>query len=802
VSRDSKSSQRIDFDAINRAALQNLPTLLGQWLPGGRTDGAEWKALNPTRADSRIGSFTINAATGVWRDFATQDGGSDPISLYAYLFTGNEMGKAARELAAECGIDLKAESSAGAAPAAQREKTAARRPTASRTPWTPLPLVPEDAPPPPKAHPKRGRPETVHTYRSAGGAVLGYVCRFCTSGGGKETLPLVFARNSETGGMAWRWMAFAAPRPLQGLNDLAEKLAAPVLFVEGEKCVDTAASELPDFVLMTLPGGCKADGKVNYTPLAGRRVILWPDADAKRESLTAAEKRQDLDPNNKPLLASEKQPGAALMHRIARRLLDLGCDVSMMDIGTPGEKPDGWDVADEIAAGRQGAALSQYIQERARPYKANVSPHDDTPAADADNQPPWLRGLIRTSRGRPEDCRENVYLILSRHPDWFGVIGHNEFSARTEKRKPPPTGGDRGELTSEDVRNIGLWLAQRCDLLIKAEGTLSSGIEMVAAKNRFHEVREFLESLPPWDGVDRCDYFLTDCLRCDDATYTRLVSRYFLIGMVARVLSPGCRMQYMLILEGPQGVGKSTALRILADPWFADTPFKIGDKDAYQVITNAWLYEMAEMDSLNRSETTAVKAFVSSEIDRFREPYERRPIDRPRQVVFAGTTNSGEYFKDTTGNRRFWPVRVGRNLDLKRLAEWRPQLFAESLYRFRQGERWHPTREEDREFFQPVQEQREIVDPWLYPLEAWLDDPLQRAVNAFTSYELLVGALNVSTEKVDGNRSMATRVGNLMAKIGWRKARRSTGRRDWIYLRPAQAQLSAQSETGGEECDG
>ncbi len=129
-------------------------------------------------------------------------------------------------------------------------------------------------------------------------------------------------------------------------------------------------------------------------------------------------------------------------------------------------------------------------------------------------------------------------------------------------------------------------------------------------------------------------------------------------------------------------------------------------------------------------------------------------------------------------------MRCYGTIDLAKIREWRDLLFAEALSKYRAGHKWYPTRDEEINYFKPEQEEREIVDPWLYPMQTWLDEPDRRHKNEFTSTEILGGAFKVSLDKIDGNRGMATRLGNLLARIGWKKSRRTTGRREWIYQRP------------------
>lgn len=237
---------RLDFKVVAEAALAASDRLVPQWLPDGHRAGHEWKARNPRRDDRRIGSFSVNLTTGQWGDFATDDTGGDLVSLYAYLFTAGDQGEAAKKLAADLRIDALTES----APAQQTKSK--RKPA-----WDPVVPVPESATPAPIAHPYRGRPKLTWAYRDRDGRLLGYVYRFETSDGGKELIPLVWARNVETGKHEWRWQQWARPRPLYGMEHWVA--GRPVLVVEGEKCVDAARSVLGDrFNIVTWPGGGKA----------------------------------------------------------------------------------------------------------------------------------------------------------------------------------------------------------------------------------------------------------------------------------------------------------------------------------------------------------------------------------------------------------------------------------------------------------------------------------------------------------------------------------------------------------------
>jgi putative DNA primase/helicase len=415
-------------------------------------------------------------------------------------------------------------------------------------------------------------------------------------------------------------------------------------------------------------------------------------------------------------------------------------------------------------------------------------------AATGGKEEHW-RKRLKWEKGKLLDCRENVFFMLSEHPKLQGLVAYDQFAHRVLKTQAPPWDSEPGEWTNNDDYELGLWLSTRENLTIKGEGVLAAGVAMAAFRARFHPVKDWLNGLK-WDGTERLAHWLHECLGADDKTYHRMVGTFFLTGLVARILDPGCQMDHMIVLEGPQGYGKSSALRILAGQWYADTAVRIGDKDALLNLAGVLIYEVGELDSFNKAEVTAVKMYISSRTDRVREPYTRRPVDRPRSCCLAGSTNQNEYFKDPTGSRRFWPVAVPDAINLDKLREWREQLFAEAVHRFRASERHFPTRAEEQEYFWPEQDDREIVDPWFERVAIWIDLPEQAVTETFLCSEILTRALHVAADRIDGARNMATRVGSIMHKLGWTKRRDATGARLRRYVRPKPGAARQEGQKG------
>ncbi len=421
---------------------------------------------------------------------------------------------------------------------------------------------------------------------------------------------------------------------------------------------------------------------------------------------------------------------------------------------------------------------------------------DEVPQFDDGADSPQL-SLIKGKGKKPEDCRENVLYCLRQDERLRGLVALNAFTELQDKTRSPPWGGEPGEWSEEDDMMLGEFLAREHRLIIKGLGTLRAGVQMAARENRHHPIVEHVKALE-WDGTSRLGTWMVDCLGVEDRPYVRLISRFFIMGMVARLLRPGCKFDYMLILQGAQGLGKSSAFKALAEPYFMDTPFRIGDKDSYLSLQGVWLVEFSELESMSKAESTAIKAFVSSTEDRFRPPYGSRMVKMPRRAVLAGTTNGNEFLKDATGDRRMWPVHVTEvRLDL--LKACRDQLFAEAYHvlRTKRGTdeaRYYPTPAEERELFHPEQDRWRLVDVWTDILADYVNskathknldpnDPPQIRRGFFSTQELFENALGIKPERMDNAKLMQTRVGSAMRELGFTAERERSGGRKRGYLR-------------------
>ena len=294
----------------------------------------------------------------------------------------------------------------------------------------------------------------------------------------------------------------------------------------------------------------------------------------------------------------------------------------------------------------------------------------------------WQSGFERSGKdgsGPPKPTLKNTVLVLENALK-RGFLKYDLFSNRAAYSEKTPWGSEKGASFSDPcVSRMKYWMACHFRFEPNDKAIMDAAME-ISRREQFHPVRDYLERLE-WDGVARVDTTLKRYIEAvAPEPYLSDVSRKLLVAMIARVYEPGVKFDYMPILEGIQGVGKSTFARILAsDDWFLDELPDIRDKDAVMNLQGIWLVEMGELKNLRYSEVETIKAFVSRQYDRVRPHFGRMRMDFPRQCVFLGTTNSDEYLKDKTGNRRFWPVEVGQ-CDFKALIRDRDQILAEAKW--------------------------------------------------------------------------------------------------------------------------
>jgi predicted P-loop ATPase len=423
------------------------------------------------------------------------------------------------------------------------------------------------------------------------------------------------------------------------------------------------------------------------------------------------------------------------------------------------------------------------IDEDRAAFAKMCEPQAANPVAPPAELGSWKDLLIRDGNGKAMPILANGMIALRGAPEIIAAFSFDEMlravvldhalpsknidqSADSSVTRPP--------LRDTDVSQVQEWL-QHQGLRRIGRDIVHQAIELRAQERSFHPVRDYLRELK-WDGTERLRTWLSYYLGAEPSAYHAAIGEMFLVSMVARVMRPGCQSDHMLIFEGPQGVRKSTACRILGDLWFSDSlPDVTQGKDLVQHLRGKWLIEIAELSAMSRAEDAALKAFISRPVERYRPSYGRAEVIEPRQCVFIGTTNKSTYLRDETGGRRFWPVKVG-TIDTDALAHDRDQVFAEAVVRFQAGARWWPDGAFEAEHIRPEQDARFEADAWEEVIKAYV-----RGLQRVSVGEIAKNALQMETARI--GTADQRRIGSVLHSLGWKPIRDYRGR---AYV-PAEA---------------
>jgi predicted P-loop ATPase len=429
------------------------------------------------------------------------------------------------------------------------------------------------------------------------------------------------------------------------------------------------------------------------------------------------------------------------------------------------------------------AGLCQHADGRRRPFD-EVMDEAVNGSAVAGREADRRYQYMTNKAGAPVPNLANAMLALRRDPELIGLVAHDQMLCAPMLMAPVPWvpggtkpavpfGASPRPLTDNDVAAIQEYV-QYTGLKSITARVMHEAVNLRAEELAYHPVRDYLDRLA-WDGTSRVDQWLTTYLGAEPTPYAQGIGRMFLVAMVARIFEPGCKADYMLVLEGPQGALKSTACAILGGEWFSDgmPPVSIG-KDAQLHLAGKWLIEVAEMSAIAKTEAAQLKAFVTRREERYRPPYGRKEVIQPRQCVFVGTTNKSAYLRDETGGRRFWPVKVG-TIDLDALRRDRDQLLAEAVRLYRERAPWWPDAAFEAEHIKPEQDARYEADAWEQAIAEWL-----RGHDRTTVLQVAKGALGFSTDRI-GTREQR-RIADVLEHLGWQRSR--SGKARW-WLPPA-----------------
>jgi predicted P-loop ATPase len=451
------------------------------------------------------------------------------------------------------------------------------------------------------------------------------------------------------------------------------------------------------------------------------------------------------------------------MERLAESMADRAGDIKIVDTNGMPEK---WDVADAVAEGWEWDDVHAWAKSRVKrwdPKNAAEKAKTKQEKRDAeivDRAKLWESlGLTIGPSMQPACNIDNIAKILEGWEVVQDSVWMCGFTGKVLTNFNTPESPKPREWSDVDDLSLTRLIQSRLDMPKVSVQVVHDAVHLVASQKVVNPLEEFLlKAERSWDGTYRLCSWLSTVFGCDQNTYTSAVGRCWLVSMVARAFRPGCKVDTMPILEGGQGVGKSTALSILGGEFFAECHESITSKDFFGVLHGKWLVEISEMHAFNKGEKERIKGIISCATDRYRVPYGRNTMDHPRRCVFAGTTNRTDWNHDETGARRFWPVECGE-IDLEWLRQHRSLLLGEAMVRWRAGEPWWDIPKLEQV---DLVERRRIRDTWEETLHERLE-PMRR----YSTADILEHLLGVEIGRQE--RRMVLRVREIMILLGWKE---------------------------------
>lgn len=417
----------------------------------------------------------------------------------------------------------------------------------------------------------------------------------------------------------------------------------------------------------------------------------------------------------------------------------------------------------------------------------------------------WLKKLKTAKNGSYETTIANLKLILQNDPNLKAIHGRDRFRDRLTTAGKFPWAREDTCSVWTDTDDAGLRDYIETVYGIMAKEKLYDALRLVMEERAFHPVKDFIESAT-WDGTPRVETLLIDYLGAADTPYVREITRKTLTAAVARIYQPGIKFDYMLVLVGKQGIGKTLILQRLAGEWCSNSITEIKGKDAYEALDGVWIAEMGELAALKKADREAIKNYISKTDDTYRKAYARNVTINPRHNIFIGTTNEDAFLEDTTGNRRYWVVDC--NAEKRTKLVWRDlpekgdevrQIWAEALEIYRSGESIMSLSAEAEAAAVAEQESHVMEDPRLPIIARWLDIPLPEGwdnktdfdhAQYYNSTEVMDGELQgvqrtkvcateVWVECLQQSKSSLTKtearaINAMLEKLGWVKSDRLT----------------------------
>jgi hypothetical protein len=515
--------------------------------------------------------------------------------------------------------------------------------------------------------------------------------------------------------------------PIANLEQVTERSTTPVLVVTSLPAMLAADEFLPRYVATTWTG---APTKADWEPLAGRDVTIWPDRDAKSQTAARTLARH--------LYGIAKSVRTVVFNGDGRELIDT------VESQQSGETTYGW--------------IDAHAKVLAPPPQAKPIPATTEQSVSVIWQ---SLPLSLNAKGEPHPNVSNGSIFLRFLEDFKGKIWLDTFR---DKIYHTTRGGSPTLWTDSDTRRICVYFQQTLRMPKFSAMTAFEAVQHAAECDRRNSVIQWLESLE-WDGRPRLNHWLVDTLGIERNEYSEAISRNWAIAMVRRAFQPGCKFDHMPVLEGKQGLSKTSFLEVLGGEWYKSIPTAFGEKDFLQAIQGAWIVEIPDMTGFSKREHSAILATITIRVDEYRKSYGRVVESHPRVAIFAATSERDNYLNDIRGRRRYWPLRC-TSIEVEALATQRKQIFAEALIAHRNGEpHWvMPAQHADAE-----QMQRAEPDIWTEAIlekaeKRWLENLGDRKRANITAYKLLedIGLTVDRQTQKDRNR-----VSEIMQINGW-----------------------------------
>lgn len=536
-------------------------------------------------------------------------------------------------------------------------------------------------------------PTSIYTYTAADGAPIGYVGRYDVNGN-EKLIPWSYGRVEGASIDHWETKPFSGESPIYGLSKALEEGEKQLIIVSDELNADAGEELHSSQIFISWFGGDKKSRSINWTSLSVRSrksAFLWPtnDDDGRESMRIAGESLFELGYDVKMIVHDAKRrSGWTLVDAVAEGVSIPSYILNHAENLLPSEPPD-LVIPDEIPP--QIPTISHFRSEvKILTSEVKILTKEvDEGGADRWRMADWQNAGMVISNGRPVPNISNIALVLDQL--YSGLIWYDNF---IEKIMTITSDGkwQREWIDADDV-NLTIVMQRKIGIFRAERRTVSDAVKQHARKDMRNEVYKYIASLEH-DGISRIEMFFIDACGTPDTPYFRAAGRNFFIGMVARAMMPGCKLDTMVVLEGPQGYFKSSLFEVLGGRWYCIMRESPISKDFEIAIRGKWLVEMAEMDAFGRAGITATKRTLSTNTDRYRQPYDTHAKDNPRKCIFGGTTNRDDWLSDETGARRFWPIPC-QKIDIEIVRSNRDQLFAEARELFGLGEKWWEMPEEE-----------------------------------------------------------------------------------------------------------